>query len=200
MTVAKSWHKEFKAALVQGEGGLDGAVGLYLWARDHIRELHQVDKKFRQDWVIVQIQRVWNIDPEDYVRTAARLGGGTEPHEMEKGRKVIKRFGLHETFRADKMLGPDQMRKIIAKLSKAAGPDAFRKAVDELYEQEIANIKPGKKGPEKGEKVNYRSEYFRLLKRCAELEQKCKDLQRELSWIKRQVKVTKTRKRAVVQT
>ena len=67
--------------------------------------------------------------------------------------------------------------------------------VDDLYAKELESLKTnGKKTKEKAAKVDYRSEYFRLVKRVAELEavgkerdSKIKDLQKELTWFRKRV-------------
>ncbi len=192
----RTFFKRFDGALTQGEKGLDEAVGLYLWARDHLKELHKVDKKYTQTWAITQIKRVYNIDPEVYIRTAARLGGGLDRQHLEDGRKLIKRFGVYETFRADQLLGPDQMKKVLLQVSGRTGPDQFRKLVDDLHAKEIASLKVQKKT--KTTKMDYRAEYLRVSKLLAardveikSLGQRLKDLQKELAWFKKQVKVVK---------
>lgn len=196
---AKNFEKKLSIAISQGEEGLDRAVGLYLWARDHLKEIHKVDCNYKQEDTIVQIKRVFNIDPEVYIRTAARIGGGTEPEKVEKGRSIIKRFGTYETFRADQLLGPEQMRKIIDKLPNGAGPDQFRKAVDTLRQKELGALQS--KEPSKGDRLDYRKEYLKLVKKVAGLEARLdekdnqiRELKKETTWLRRQVPKLKSRK------
>jgi hypothetical protein len=186
----RTFRKAFEIALKKGEEGMDACVGLYLWARDHQKELHAADPKHSQDWVLLQIRRVFNTDAEVYVRTAIRLGGGKRAEQVAKGRAIIKRFGTYETFRADKLLGPDQMLKLIDKLPATAGPDELRIEVHKLHEDEIAKLRAKEEKKNNGQKrVDYKKAYEQHIKRIAELEKEVKVLRRELSWFKKNVEL-----------
>lgn len=204
------FKKRLQAALKKGEEGLDEAVDLYLWARKNIKAMHRVDPGYTQESTITAIRRVWNIDPQDYLRAACRLGGGTEQKHADLGRAMIKRFGVFECVeRAEKILGVDQMKKLpalVAKLSKDAGPDEFRKIVDELYKKELASIRRGNGGKGKrGARVGWKQECEALKKRVIELEARLeekdglvKQLRGEIRWLKRQISAAPkaSRKRA----
>lgn len=188
----KNYEKLFSAAIKKGKDGFDQAIDIYLWIRDHIKEVHRHDPDHRQEEAAAIIQQVWNFEPAAYLHAARRLGGGNDVGSIKKGREIIKRFGIAETFRASRILGVDQADKLILRLSKKkkAGPKEFRKMVDDIEAKELASIeaKQKKAAPKKG--INYKSEYECLLKKYSALEQKKKDLEKQLRWIKSQIKIT----------
>lgn len=187
----KTWQEQFGVALKKGQDGLDEAVGLYLWARDHMKELHKVDPDYQQDRTAAEISRVWNISVDTYCRTVVRLGGGSDPGSVEKGRAVIRRFSPFETFRAEQQLGIDQMRKLVDRLPALAGPDDLHKAVDELRAELDALAADGKE--KKGDlpvKIDYRKRCAQLEQKLAEYQQRIKVLEAELRWFRKNVKLT----------
>jgi len=188
----KTWNEQFGAALKKGQDGLDDAVGLYLWARDHMKELHKVDPNYTQDRTASEISRVWNISVDTYCRTVVRLGGGTDEASIEKGRAVIRRFSPFETFRAEQQLGIEQMRKLVDRLPSLAGPDDLHRAVDELRAELDALAANGNKDKDHPVKVDYRKRCAQLEKKLSEYEQKIKLLESELRWFRRNVKFSPT--------
>jgi len=189
----KTWNEQFGVALKKGQDGLDEAVGLYLWARDHMKELHKVDPNYTQDRTASEIARVWNISVDTYCRTVVRLGGGTDPESIEKGRAVIRRFSPFETFRAEQQLGIDQMRKLVDKLPALAGPDDLHKAVDELR-VELDALAGEAKGKENSNRVDYRKRCAQLEREVAACREKIRILETELRWFRKNVKMTTTQK------
>ena len=91
---ANRFHDLLGKALKQGLKELDNAVDLYLWARDHLRQLHKIDPNYTQYQTVIKIRQAFRVDPTQYLRIAQRLGGGIEPHQIETGRRLIQRFGL----------------------------------------------------------------------------------------------------------
>ena len=188
---AKTFHKVFADALHKGEDGLRDAVELYLWARDHLKEMHAVDPTYTQEWAISNINRFWNVNAETFLRTAVRLGGGAEPDQRKKGYDMIFRFGTYATLKADDMLGPDQMKQLIEKMPAKADPEDLIKAAVELHEKEIGSLKEnGEKKARNGSAINYKAQYHSAQKRIAELEQEIKDLKSRLRWFERNAKVS----------
>lgn len=179
-------------ALKKGEEGLDEAVDLYLWARDNLKAMHRVDPNYTQGQTITAIQRVFNVDPEVYIRTACRLGGGPKQSHATAGRRLIKKLGTYETFRADKLLDKDDMRRVALSMGKSDGPTEFRIAVDKAYNVALAKAKGGGQGASAGKsQINYRTEYLKLVKKVAELEARLDEkdglvaeLRKENRWLK----------------
>jgi hypothetical protein len=187
----KTWQEQFGSALKKGQDGLDEAVGLYLWARDHLKELHKVDPDYTQDRTASEISRVWNISVDTYCRTVVRLGGGTDPESVEKGRAVIRRFSPFETFRAEQQLGIEQMRKLVDKLPSLAGPDDLKKAVDELR-AELDALAVDAREKDKSSRVDYRKRCAQLEREVSSCREKIKVLETELRWFRKNVKLTTT--------
>jgi len=193
----KNFKKLFIEAMVKSEEGLDEFVRLYLWARDRIKELHRAWPSYSQEWAISQFKRTFRMEPETYVRTALRIGQGSDLKHFEIGNAIIKRFGVYETFRADTLLGPVQMAKILKKIGPKATTDKFKAAVDELREKEIESInkkeeKASKKTKARREfkKTDYKVKYDNLLVKCKKLESKNKELKQRLKWYTENVVIT----------
>jgi hypothetical protein len=139
----KNFNATLDRNLKLGEDGIDRCVDLYIWSRAHIKELHKHDATFTQEYVVQRITRCLNVDPVVYLRTASRLGGGESADCVQAGREMIKRFGIYETFRADKLLGPDQMAKLSIQAEKFVNGDEFKGAVDDLR-KEIDSVGVGR--------------------------------------------------------
>jgi hypothetical protein len=190
---AKTFFSTFSKALSLGEEGLDSAIQHYLWARKHNRELHAVRKSYRQEDTISEIMRVWSIDPERYVRTAHKLGGGTSSKQFAAGCALLKRIGALEAFRGTEKIGITQAVKVIKKLGTKITSTKYRVEVDKVYEKEIESLKKasGGNGTKSGaKKVDLREENNRLKTRILVLEQQVKTLRAELRWFKANTKVT----------
>jgi hypothetical protein len=189
MITPNSWKVQFEAALKKGQEGLDEAVGLYLWARDHLKESHLVDHEYNQEDTAIRIAQVWNMSVDTYCRTVSRLGNGSDVASVNRGRAIVKKFGLFETFRAERQLGLDQMQKLVDRLPELAGPSDLHKAVDDLR-SEMDSIQSAKdKKERKPERMDLRKEAEYWRQRAIEMEQKCKMLQKELNWFKSHVEI-----------
>jgi len=188
MITPNTWKELFDSALAMGQQGLDEAVGLYLWARDHLKELHLVDPSYNQENTAMRIAQVWNMSVDTYCRTIARLGNGLDHKSISRGRSVVRKFGLFETFRAEKQLGLDQMQKLVDRLPEISGPSDLHKAVDDLRTEMDALAKPTKE-TKRTDRTDLRKEADYWKQRAIEMEQKCKMLQKELNWFKSHVEI-----------
>lgn len=126
----KTFH-ETVLQLIQGsDKNLELLIDAYLWAQAHLKEIHAVTPTYEQQWLVGEIRRIFNVNATDYVRTAKRLGGGAKPEQFESGKAFIRRFGVFETFRADRLLSEDHMRKVVESISEQDTIEDFRNQVD----------------------------------------------------------------------
>jgi hypothetical protein len=126
---------------VEREVALCKCIRIYLWARDHLQEMQAEYPTFTLQWAELDIQRAFNIAPEEYLRLAICLGGGTDPAKFERGCKLIMQFSRYETSRAVSLLGPDRIKSLLDTLPATAGADTFHNAVDALHAKEIASLR-----------------------------------------------------------
>lgn len=191
----KNFQGIIEGAIRAGEGALDDAIDAYLWARIHIKEVHKAYPKYRQSDSADAIRRVFNVEPDTYLRTACRLGGGDDQEACDAGRSIIKRVGAFEAFRADNMLGVEQMGKLGASISSRCTQKQFRKKVDTLYKKEVEPAKGiSEKKESRSPRLDYRAEYLKLVKKVAGLEARLeekdelvKSLNSDVRWLKRQL-------------
>ena len=189
MITPNTWKELFDSALLKGQQGLDEAVGLYLWARDHLKELHLVDPSYNQEDTAMRIAQVWNMSVNTYCRTVARLGNGLDKKSIDRGRSVVRRFGLFETFRAERQLGLDQMLKLVDRLPELFGPLELHKAVDDLRSEMDSLSTSSIKETKRSDRTDLKKEAEYWRQRALEMEQKCKILQKELNWFKSHVEI-----------
>lgn len=150
---------------------LEFLVDAYLWAQTHIKEIHKSNPTYRQWWLQQEIQRVFSVDVQTYARTATRLGGGTSSENQAAGRDIIRRFGVYETFRAERLLSEDQMNALHLHIEKDATIDEFRSLVDKLAIR-LERMADG--SIEKGR--DYKLECIRLQSKLGALEKENKRL------------------------
>lgn len=131
----KSFVSTVKGLLESGEKTLDLLVDAYLWAGPHLKEIHRVSPDYEQRWLLAEIRRIFNVDVPVYARTAKKLGGGASTEQFEEGKAIINRFGIYETFRAEKLLTDSQMEKLRKDIDAKTTPDQFRQMVDQHARQ-----------------------------------------------------------------
>jgi hypothetical protein len=187
MLTIRTWGRSFKEAIRKGQEGLDEAVGLYLWARDHLKEMHLVYPGYQQEDTASEIARVWGIGVEGYCRTAIKLGGGSDPESMARGRAIITKYSHWETIRAERMLGLDQMMKLVSKLPALSGPKDLHEAVDELRKE--LDALAAKLPKLNIEHKNYKKEAEYWRERAEEAEEELRLVKQELKWFKAKIKV-----------
>jgi hypothetical protein len=181
---AGSFLSQVKVLLDAGDQGLADLVEAYNWANAHLKEIHKYFKDYTQDWLKKEIHRVYNADPELYVRAALHLGGSRDRTGMDRGIKLMRRFGYWECYRADKLLGRDQMRALVGKVTDSTTTDKFHEIVDVMAE--VLRGKEDKGGPIK---IDYRKEYHRLSAENAKLKQEADDLRKQIEWFQSHVKL-----------
>jgi hypothetical protein len=127
----KSFVRTVKDLLEAGEKALETLVDAYLWAGHHLKEIHRVNPEYEQRWLLSEVRRIFNVDVPVFARTAKKLGGGSETQNFEEGKAVIAKFGVYETFRAEKLLTDGQMETLRKDITPKTTPDEFRQMVDQ---------------------------------------------------------------------
>lgn len=174
---AKTFYETVLKLLQDSDKNLERLLDAYLWAQDHLKEIHAIMPTYEQRWLASEMRRIFNVDVTTYVRTARRLGGGTKPEQFEKGKELVKRFGVFETFRAEKVLTEDHMRKVIESIPEQATAEDFRKQVDHF---EAKQKKIEEKQPE-----DYKLKCIRLESQLKKAEAENKRLKEENERLKR---------------
>lgn len=154
---------------MDGEGALLNLVDAYNWGNVNLKEVHKYNPKYEQRWLQREIQRVFNVDPQLCTRVAHQLGGGRTITAFEKGRKLLKRFGFFELYRAVKLLSRKQMEELPSKITPTMTSDQLHEMVDDM-----AEVLKNKTDQGEPEKLDYRREYHRLLKENSELKAQVK--------------------------
>lgn len=167
---ANSFVGTVESLLSEGEGALAHLVDAYNWGVIHLKEIHRYAKNYQQQWLRREIIRVFNVDPQLYVRVAHHVGGGRTAEQFRKGRVLIQRYGFHAMWRAENMLTNEQMASLPSKINDATTPEDFTRIVDDMAEAH--RVKPS---TDPG-KIDYRREYLKLLKENSELKREVKVL------------------------
>lgn len=172
---AKSFVKECQALLQQGATALHTLMERYNWAVVHLKEIHKYSPEYTQDWLSREMTRVFNADPEIYVRVAWNIGGTRDNAGFRLGQSYLKRYGYWECVRADRLLTKDQMRRIPEQVSLDKSVEQFVDVVDTMAE--VLRTKRQIPGPDR---IDYRKEFFKLQKENTELRVQLKAAQSEL--------------------
>lgn len=142
---------------------LEEAVDRYNWANVHRKEILKYNSGYRQEWLRIEIGRVFSVDPVIYTRTATHIGGGRRAEHFLKGREFIRRFGVPECLRADRLLTQDQLTELLSKVTEETSTEQFRQIVNDMAEVLSSKLPP------REPKMDYQREYLRLLAENAEL-------------------------------
>jgi hypothetical protein len=108
----KTFVDEIERRISSSQDNLSWFIDAYLWAQRNLTKIHKHYPEYTNEWLRREVRRLHSVDPQVYVRTARRLGGGSGKKEFEYGRRLVRRFGVYECFRAVRVLTPDQMAEI----------------------------------------------------------------------------------------
>lgn len=175
----KTFVPEVNKLLARGEGAKQTLIDAWLWAYHHLKEVKRCFPGYSQEWLKTQIGRVFNINVEVYVRTAAKIGGGKSPEAMRKGYDFISRFSSYECMRAERMLRAEDMEALPKKVPENATNDDLRAIVDNLA-QNLKTLKPQQSNVKP---INYQREYKRLVRENKRLREENASLRRRLEII-----------------
>lgn len=129
---AKTFRSHVTKKLSEGRDGLEWLVRAFGWAHHHLREIHREWPEYRQEWLENEIKKTFNVSPCQYLRTAVRIGGGPSEDQVNKGFRRIQKFGIWETFRAERVLGNTEWEMLRSRLDNIQDSDGFKKAVADL--------------------------------------------------------------------
>jgi hypothetical protein len=182
--VAGKFVSQVQDLLKSGDENLATLIEAYNWANAHLKEVHKYHTDYTQQWLSAEIKRVFNCDPELYVRAAIHIGGTRDVAGMKTGMNLLRRFGYWECHRADQLLSREQMKSLPSKVTATMEVDAFHEIVETM-----AEVLRGKRDSGTPDKVDYKREYLRLVQENAKLKQEVADLRANLKWIESQVQV-----------
>jgi hypothetical protein len=179
---SKSFVDDVRTHLREAKKTLAWFVDAYNWASGHLGEIRRASPGFTLEWLRTEIKRIFNADPLLYSKTAAVFGGGRTPAEFDKGRKIIHQVGLGEAARAARIVHPAALPQIAEKIGPETSVHEFRTIVDEAAKKRVAEAgeKP-RAGERSGSRVDYREEYFRLLRENSALKAALKKARAELA-------------------
>lgn len=185
---AKTFKKNVEARLEHSRESFEYLVDAYTWWQhaDNEREMNKAYPRLNRQWLREKIMAIFSSDPRAIARIVTRLAGSKEVGPRRKAWEFVKRVGTWELYHADRVLKPEQLKTLPEKFpgTREVGAEEFRNVVDDM-----AAILKSRPQVDKTQSIDYRGEYHRLLEENAALRQRLKDLQLEMAWIKKQVKV-----------
>lgn len=154
--------------LSKGEDSLHRLIDAYNWAQLHLKEIHRCYPDYTQNWLCGEIARVFNVNVHAYCRTAVKFGGGKSVKALKEGYAIIRRFGVYECIRAERLLRTEDIDTLRTQITEKTTLKEFRSKVDAL-EQNLRELRPNGKPTPFPTVINYRKEYVRLEKEAAKL-------------------------------
>ena len=111
-----SFVTDVKNHIEASENALSWLMNAYLWAGEHLKEIHRRWPDYTQEWLVSEIQRVYNINPVVYARTLRTLGNGTDNAATQRGFNAMNKFGVWECTRADRLLDRESVQQLATEI------------------------------------------------------------------------------------